>query len=267
MYQALVMPVVAYGWTCRKASAETPKALHNSLTKTLNTTKMANSEIRKVVYAATTHLDIVTLQRMFRRSCRLRWHQKIQWSNRAFTSIHLLRIHMKAHGWRETGPWNWIDPHSREIIQLEATHDTQSLKFFCHQLRTRWRQHCLANWAKGPRHEAAQWRQTVTEQQLQQDLIAVDLEWVRKRAHVANAAERAVLLGSVVSPTWLHRSSGTSPGCPWCSCSWATLEHIYWHCPSFPQRPATPGSFLQQRFGWALKNQSADIASQVLHHI
>ena len=160
MYQALVVPVAAYGWTCRKAPAETAKVLHNTLTKALNTTKMANTEIRKVVYAATTHLDIITLQRLFRCSCRLRWHRKVQWNNRAFTSIHLLRKHMKDHGWRETGPWNWTDPHSRATIKLEATTDSQSLKFFCHQLRTRWRQHCLSNWAKGPRH--ALWRQTAT---------------------------------------------------------------------------------------------------------
>lgn len=160
MYQALVVPVAAYGWTCRKAPAETAKVLHNTLTKALNTTKMANTEIRKVVYAATTHLDIITLQRLFRCSCRLRWHRKVQWNNRAFTSIHLLRKHMKDHGWRETGPWNWTDPHSRATIKLEATTDSQSLKFFCHQLRTRWRQRCLSNWAKGPRH--ALWRETAT---------------------------------------------------------------------------------------------------------
>ena len=47
MYQALVVPVAAYGWTCRKAPAETAKVLHNTLTKALNTTKMANTEIRK----------------------------------------------------------------------------------------------------------------------------------------------------------------------------------------------------------------------------
>ncbi len=227
LYQSLVIPVAAYGWTCRKAPAETANTLHNALTEALNTTKMANSDIRKVVYAATTHLDIVTLQRLFRRSCRLRWHQKVQWNNSPFTSIHLLRKHMKDHGWQENGPWKWGDPdHLRETITLEATVDTQKLKLFCHQLRTRWRHHCLSNWARGLRHEATLWRQTSTEQQVQQELDQVDLEWVRKTAHTATASQRAVLLGSVVSPTWLHRSMGTSPHCAWCSCTWATLEHI-----------------------------------------
>lgn len=197
MYQALVVPVAAYGWTCRKAPAETAKVLHNTLTKALNTTKMANTEIRKVVYAATTHLDIITLQRLFRCSCRLRWHRKVQWNNRAFTSIHLLRKHMKDHGWRETGPWNWTDPHSRATIKLETKLEI-FLPSTSHTLETAL---------------FVQLGQRTSSRSLEGN--SNELDWVRTTAYTATAAQRAVLLGSVVSPTWLHRSMGTSPNCPW----------------------------------------------------
>ena len=46
--------------------------------------------IRKVVYAATSHLDCVTLQKLIRRTCRLRMRSHLNWNNkvhiRAFAS-------------------------------------------------------------------------------------------------------------------------------------------------------------------------------------
>ena len=62
-YQALVVSVAAYGWTRRRPTKQSSDSLHNALTKALKTNKVANSNIRKVVYAATTYPVIVSLCR------------------------------------------------------------------------------------------------------------------------------------------------------------------------------------------------------------
>lgn len=55
-----------------------------------NPKKLASSNIRKVVYAATSHLDCVALQNLIRRTCRLRMRNHLNWNNkvhiRAFAS-------------------------------------------------------------------------------------------------------------------------------------------------------------------------------------
>ena len=78
------------------------------------------------------------------------------------------------------------------------------------------------------------WSRTVTEAQQQREIDGVDLAWVRGAIHTCTASERAVLLGSAMSPCWLRQSNRSSASCPWCPCAWATLGHLFWHCPGTP---------------------------------
>eukprot|EP00435_Cladocopium_sp_Y103_P073191 s10_g42.t1 len=73
--RALVGPLVAYGWISRKPHASIQDKLHSALSAATGTNRMANKLIRKVVYAANTHMDSLLVQRRFRRVCRLRQKQ------------------------------------------------------------------------------------------------------------------------------------------------------------------------------------------------
>lgn len=231
MYQALVVPVAAYGWTCRKAPAETAKVLRNTLTKALNATKMANTEIRKVVYAATTHLDIITLQSSLSTQLSATLAPK---GAMAQSCIHFHSLTSKTHE-RSWMAGNWpleldgstlqgnhqVGGHDRltklEIFLPSTSHTLEAALFVQLGQRTSSRSRSLEANSNCTAGGARAFH-------------------VRATAYTATAAQRAVLLGSVVSPTWLHRSMGTSP----CSCTWATLEHIYWHCPFYSALDGRP---------------------------
>lgn len=72
--------------------------------------------------------------------------------------------------------------------------------------------------------------------------------WICSVAMLASSKQRVVGVVSLVS------------------CTWAPLEHLFWHCPAWPGRPSTPPTFLQQRFGWQPSSLSEQVAHQVLHH-
>ena len=83
-----------------------------------------------------------------------------------------------------------------------------------------------------------------------------------------SAENRAVLLGSTVSPAWLAVSSPqTNNGaCPWCNMHGHWL-HLAWECPQIPEahrRPQRPPTFLASRFGWPTKNTPEDRRTEVL---
>ena len=72
--------------------------------------------------------------------------------------------------------------------------------------------------------------------------------WIRSVAMLASSKQRVVGVVSLVP------------------CTWAPLEHLFWHCPAWPDRPSTPTTFLQQRFGWEPSSLSEQVAHQGLHH-
>ena len=48
-------------------------------------------------------------------------------------------------------------------------------------------------------------------------------------------------------------------GCPFCSCSVATWEHMAWFCPQFENRPVKPQNPLTARFGWPTLNGDTSV--------
>lgn len=199
-----------------------------------------------------------------RRTCRLRLHNLLRWNNKAFTSVHLLRTLMKAHGWTEQAPWHWTNGRGNNRLVTSPSNEQAHLQLLCPQVRQQWRRNCLDAWASGPIHEAARWRQSSTEAQRQVEINGVDLAWVRGAIHTCTASERAVLLGSAVSPCWLHRShcvlGAPAIGPRWSICFGSVRV-------GRTVRPMTPSSFLQQRFGWPPASQPSNIAHQILHHM
>ena len=266
-YQALVVSVAAYGWTHRRPTKQSSDSLPNALTKALKTNKVANSNIRKVVYAATTYLDCVALQRLVRRTCRLRLHNHLRWNNKAFTSVHLLRTLMKAHGWTEQAPWHWTNGRGNNRL---VTSPSNERKLICNYFVTK-----LVNsgdaivWMPGP--------------------VGQDMKLLGGGNHQQNLSGKPklmvrTLLGSVVPFT--PAQPVNVQFCLGLQCHLAGftearvfffvslvllqlghVEHLFWQCPGWPRRPMTPSSFLQQRFGWPPASQPSNIAHQILHHI
>lgn len=268
-YQALVGPLAAYGWISRKPPACVQEKLHTALSGALGTNRMANKHIRRVVYAASTHLDSILLQRHFRRVCRMRAVQGLRWNSNPFGAAHFLRRYMQSHGWQETGPWQWKDPDDpRNIIKADFEGRWNDLGLACHQLRHRWRQNALWQWINGNRHEAVSWRTSADESSIKQELASINLDWVRNAALKATGAERAVLLGSAVSPAWLHKGKPSEPSsCPSCGAEWADLHHILWTCPCIETSLPLPQRYLSARFGWPARSDPDDLAWDRLRHM
>ena len=75
-----------------------------------------------------------------------------------------------------------------------------------------------------------------------------------------NAWQRHVALGATVSPAALAKMKQDNElGCPFCSCSVATWEHMAWFCPQFENRPVKPQNPLTARFGWPTLNGDASV--------
>ena len=70
---------------------------------------------------------------------------------------------------------------------------------------------CCANMLDTHEHEAAEWRRSTTPIQMREEINQVNLEAARKSFHAADANGRAILLGSIVSP----------------SISWKSQRHWY----------------------------------------
>ena len=121
-----------------------------------------------------------------------------------------------------------------------------------HQIRQVWRQSLLTKWSLGKRHEAQQMQRRYSPLQMRQQLLHVDLNQARRVLETATAKGRAIMLGSNVSPAMFHKMKPTeSAHCQWCSCRFATFEHLAWLCRGIPrasERPFRPSNYLSWRF-------------------
>ena len=123
----------------------------------------------------------------------------------------------------------------------------------------------LQQWADGKRHEARQWISTIPTEPIR-DLLQLD--WIRRKLEHGTAEDRAVLLGSTVSPACLAVSSPQqhNGACPWCN-SHGHWLHLAWDCQQIPEahsRPDRPSTFLASRFGWPTKTTPDDRRTAVL---
>ena len=68
---------------------------------------MANNRIRKILYGATCHLDLVTGARLLKRVFAQVRRGTATWNNNACTQVRLLRRWLKTSHWVESGAWAW----------------------------------------------------------------------------------------------------------------------------------------------------------------
>ena len=105
-----------------------------------------------------------------------------------------------------------------------------------------------------------EWKRHTSALEMRLEINNLDLEKARKAFITADAAGRAVILGSTVSPAWLgHALPNGDPRCPWCGRHGHFL-HITWRCPELPgvqHRPRRPNSWLLSRFAWLQKHTNA----------
>ena len=152
-------------------------------------------------------------------------------------------------------------------ITISTTFHKAEVAAGSHAIRQAWRFNTLQQWANGERHEAKQWSNTIPTEPVK-DMLQLDQDWIRQMLMHGSAENRAVLLGSTVSPAWLAVSSPqTNNGaCPWCNMHGHWM-HLAWECPQIPEahrRPHRPPTFLASRFGWPTKNTPEDRRKEVL---
>ena len=266
--RTFVLPLCTYGWTGKIPTIRAGDALFNKLTVATHTARMANRELRMVVYGASLHLDALWGTRAFARVTRLRQFGTV-WANQAATSVGLLRRWMRKHQWQETGPWAWTNHHGTRIRVGANQQQTQKA---LHEIRQHWRRQHFVKWVDGSRHEAAQLKQASGRQALLDAFERVDLQALRKSFEAGTGAQRAILLGAAVSPAWLARSNPGDPhndgSCLWCDCP-GFLRHLLWDCLAFPgirSRPPAPANPLQHRLAWPVKGRNRALNDRILRH-
>eukprot|EP00435_Cladocopium_sp_Y103_P068465 s1007_g31.t1 len=260
LYRIFVVPKATYGWINRFPPEATANRLFNALTKMTNTNKMANPCIRATLYGGNSHSHPVIASRMFKRLAKMRRY--IPWTNQAGSPVKALRDWMQKIGWCEICPWKWR--WYNVVVEAGASTGADTM----HHLRHVWRMHLLTKFSRSKRHEAAEWRRNTTPAQMRANFDEVDLQGARRFFTNASPATRAVLLGSVVSPSWYGRAHNTSTKCPWCRCA-GTWMHLAWHCRSIPgaaeKRPRhLPSNWLTRRFGWPTTSDSFIASSRRL---
>eukprot|EP00438_Fugacium_kawagutii_P019167 Skav219356 [mRNA] locus=scaffold76:498557:500053:- [translate_table: standard] len=247
-FQKLAVPLCSYGWVSRTPNKDDCAAIFSRLTKATHSARMANVNIRKCLYGASLHLDIVWPARTFRSIVRLRGHG-LEWQNQAATPVGMFRRWMKKRGWQEARPWQW------KKFNLVLTADdsvAQPIAAAQDILRQGWRQFMFQSWLGSKRHEAQELGRQYTERQLVAQFDQIDLDATRKALLAATPPERSVLLGAAVSPAWMSRATGdnvrpthwvqdVTSQCPWCASDLGHWSHMNWSCPEhFSCRPRKP---------------------------
>eukprot|EP00438_Fugacium_kawagutii_P024002 Skav207430 [mRNA] locus=scaffold1798:50686:54459:+ [translate_table: standard] len=248
LFRAFVLPQAGFGWCCRFPPKKISNKIFQALSKVTQTNRMSNPLVRAVVYGGNTHLSVVLAVRSFKRICRMRQNQTVQWASAPGTPIMALRKWLRDSDWQEQGPWTWV---SKDGERMTAP-PSQDATFQAHQIRMAWRTHLLRSWANGTRHEAAEWRLQTSPLQMRAEIQHLDLEAVRRSFNTCDAYGRAVLLGSVVSPAWYGRAQQQDASCIWCG-AFGSFHHIAWRCRRIPgvhNRPRQPHSWLESRLAW-----------------
>ena len=144
-------------------------------------------------------------------------HLCFEWHNRAASSVGLLRRWLKEQGWCVLGPWVWRHSNayshaSERMLSLEGPCVTQDLSRQLHALRYQWRAQHFLGWALGSRHETRDLVSRRGLRRLFRGFQDIDLEKTRLAPQSGGAA-RAVLLGAVVSDSWLAASQQVPNRC------------------------------------------------------
>ena len=103
-HRAFVLSVAAYGWVGRFPTQTTSKKLFNSLTVGFRSGKVASRDLRQLFYGATAHLGMAVLARTWNRLHKaLSNGREREWHNRPFSTLGLLRRHLKDQKWPTPG--------------------------------------------------------------------------------------------------------------------------------------------------------------------
>ena len=206
-YQTLCLSKAAYGWISKLPTQQTCNKLFNALTRTVGRNRMANPLIRAWIYGGNKHLQPVNATRMLCRITRLRsCYNNLAWTTTPFTQVAIFRRWLAQQNWTEEQPWTWKHSTCNLKISIPTTFHKADVAAGSHAIRQVWRFNTLQQWANGERHEAKQWRNTIPTEPVK-DMLRLDQEWIRQKLMHGSAENRAVLLGSTVSPAWLAVSS------------------------------------------------------------
>ena len=221
--QSAVIGLAAYGWVGRRPTWGHSNRIFNGLTKAHNACRMANNRLRKVLYGAKTHLDIIFGSRLLTRVQKMRRRGVLTWSSNAASQTGLLRRWLTSCDWQEDGPWRWSHAMFRAEGCRHALHsfDLRSPAFdlnrVLHAIRHSWRRARLIEWLYGHRHEPQQLMREHSRAAILRSFHRLNFENIRRFMN-QGAAQRAALLGSVVSDSWLHEAGQREhPRCSLCN--------------------------------------------------
>ena len=278
--------IASFGWIGKLPTRQVTDGLFQAFSLATDHQHRASSPLlRRVLFGGALHLDIKVASGLFARLCRRRNRclenrrrfpnakPLLEWHDRAASSVGLLRRWLKEQGWSVLRPWIWrhgnVHCHASErTLSLEGPCVAQVLSRQLHALRYQWRAQHFLDWALGSRHEARDLVSRRGLRRLLRDFQDIDLEKTRL-ALQSSGATRAVLLGAVVSDSWLAVSQQVPNRCSLCGASPNTWEHLAWHCNAscLGPRPECPDNLLTARFGWIRVGPRATSDRRVLLHL
>ena len=268
-HRAFVLSVAAYGWVGRFPTQTASEKLFNSLTVGFRSGKVASRDLRQLFYGATAHLGMAVLARTWNRLCKaLSNGREREWHNRPFSTLGILRRHLKDQKWVESGPWLWEvpNPWRREVPAAERSLDLrpgsrQTKEQQAHALRMQFRREAFGRYIDSKRHEAIEIRQSWSWPQLRKAFLEVDIPRTRL-ALSFSPAHRAVVLGSGVSPAFLQRAgkSGEDGSCPFCQNPEGHWRHVMWLCPQNRPHDSASSNPFAKRLGWITRGVGSNYA-------
>ena len=228
---------------------------------------VASRNLRKVFYAATTHLGMTVLARAWKRMAQLRHRGlEIEWHNRPHSALGLLRRQLKEHCWVEDSPWLWRAPHPwfRSIPVKGRTldlrsHSRQTQEQQVHALRMQFRREAFVRYIESDRHEAEELRNTLSRPQLRRAFLEVSIPQTRA-ALGHGPAQRTVILAFSAAHLYRANKEGEDGSCPFCHGPQGYWHHMMWDCPENPPGVTTPGNALTRRLVWISKDPESAAA-------
>ena len=162
-----------------------------------------------------------------------------------------------SSNWCERGRWTWYHPRLRregctQALQgFDLSRRNTSLEAVTHAARHAWRRERFLEWLNGNRHEAQSMIAQHGVLPILRGFHRQSLDKIRQHMQLG-PAQRSVLLGSVVSDSWLFEAGRReSAECCLCGHERGSFEHLAWECRVTRQtrcpRPVCP---LEARLGW-----------------
>ncbi|CAE7233748.1 Pol [Symbiodinium natans] len=264
-FRCFVLNKASYGWVSRFPTLTSAGKVFNSLTAAYKTNRLACKAFRKTLYGAVLDLSLVVLCRTWKRMAKeVDKGHRPRWTAGPHTAVSALRKTLNRFGFLEVGPWEWTVPQRwvRLIPRAESTvklEGTGAVDAQLHAFRAQYRRNAYEHFLKGKRHEARELCAQYTPDDLRRFYAAISIEQSRE-ALSFGPGHRAVMLASVVSPSWYGKvcadKEGVSQACPWCGHEFGSWRHVAWDCPCnpLPVGLSPPQNPLTFRFGWLGKD-------------